>query len=131
MPSPTSLSLQALRRSGFTADVVERFLPRISRRRDLFGCIDIIAVDRREPGILGIQATSLPHVAERLAKARSKPELTAWLKAGGRFEVWGWYKRAGAWRVKVLAVRLEDLRAITLQAPARRGRRSRQPELFD
>ncbi|SRR5579883_1555055 len=131
MPSPTALTLQALRRHGFNADVVERFLPRIERRHDLFGCIDIIAVDRREPGILGVQATSLPHVAERLTKARGKPELSAWLRAGGRFEVWGWYKRAGEWRVKVMAVRPGDLEAVPLQAPARRGRRAKQKGLFD
>jgi hypothetical protein len=36
MPRPTTLTLTHLRRHGFLADVVERWLPQ-ARRRDLFG----------------------------------------------------------------------------------------------
>src|SRR5579859_2810088 len=100
MPSPTALTLEMLRRSRFVAGVVERWLPRANLRRDFLGFVDIIAADTREPGILAIQATSLAHVSDRLAKAKSKPELKAWLKAGGRFEVWGWRKDGKRWVVR-------------------------------
>jgi hypothetical protein len=131
MASPTTLSLAALRRSGFVADVCERFIAQAGVRRDLFGCIDIIAIDRRQPGILAVQCTTLDHVAGRLAKARSKPELTAWLKAGGRFAVWGWFKRNGRWQVKQVEVRGEDLEAVDLTPRRWRGKCSAERGLFD
>lgn len=71
------------------------------------------------------------YVGDRLAKARARPELAAWLRAGGRFEVWGWYQRGKVWRVKIVAVRGQDLAAVPVLAPKRRGRRLRQRELFD
>ncbi len=129
MPSPTGLTLAHLRKNGFLPTVVERWLPRVNRRADAFGFADILAIDLRQPGLLLVQCTSLHNVSSRLAKARSKPELAAWLKAGGKFWVMGWYKRAGAWRVKVVEIRAGDLQPIPLQQPARRGRKSRQPEL--
>jgi hypothetical protein len=129
--TPMSLTLNHLRRHGFVADVVERWLPHTNRRRDLFGFIDLVAVDRREPGIVGIQATTLPNVAARLGKARSRPELSAWLKAGGRFEIWGWVRRLGGWEVKIIVVRAEDLEAVPVLVPARRRRKPKQKELFD
>jgi hypothetical protein len=129
--TPMSLTLNHLRRHGYVADVVERWLPHTNRRRDLFGCIDIVAVDRREPGIVGVQATSLPNVAARLGKARARPELAVWLRAGGRFEVWGWVRRPGGWEVKVIVVRAEDLEPVPVRVPARRRKRPTQRELFE
>jgi hypothetical protein len=132
MASPTSLTLDLLRRSGFVADVVEKWLTRVNRRRDLFGFGDVLGIDRKAPGVLIVQATSLAHVKDRLAKARSRPELAAWLRAGGRFEVHGWAKRGGRWRVKIIAVRGEDLEpVIMLQPPRGKGQRPREPDLFD
>jgi hypothetical protein len=128
--SPTALTLRALRRSGFLADVVERWLPHVNRRRDLFGCIDIVAIDWREPGILAVQTTSIGHVADRLAKARRRPELTAWLRAGGRFEVHGWAKRGERWRVKIVAVHPENLEPMVVQSIPRRQRGVVQSEMF-
>jgi hypothetical protein len=127
--------LDHLRRLGFLADVVERWLPRVNRRRDLFGFADIIAVHLREPAVLLVQSTTAAHVAHRLAKARGRPELTAWLRAGGAFEVWGWALDRGAWHVRRVAVRGEDMAPIALTPgrPPRRVRRGdRQPLLpFD
>jgi hypothetical protein len=98
--------------------------------RDFLGCIDIIVVSHREPGVLAIQATSLPNLSARLAKARSKPELRIWLKAGGRFEVWGWILRTGHWQVKRVALQAEDLASVVVQAVPWRRRAAKQPELF-
>jgi len=68
--------------------VVEKWLP-IERRRDLFGIGDVLGVHPRGEFLL-VQCTSASNVSARVAKARSTPELATWLKAGGRFEVWGW-----------------------------------------
>jgi hypothetical protein len=109
MTSPTSRTLVLLRRRGYLAAVVERWLPRVRRRLDLFGVGDVLAVHPRERVILLVQATSRAHVSDRLKRARARPELAAWLAGGGAFEVWGWAKVAGRWAVKVVAVRPADL----------------------
>jgi len=127
--TPTSRTLAYLRRLGFLADVVERWLPRVDRRRDLFGFADVLAVHPRDGIFLLVQATALGHVAHRLAKSKSRPELLGWLKAGGRFEVHGWHERG----VKRVAVHAEDLGEVVLAVPSSRRQRrgERQCELFD
>jgi hypothetical protein len=101
--TPTARTLARLRELGYRADVVERRLPRCFITRDLFGCIDVVAV---RPGeVLGVQCTSASHLAARLRKARAAPGLRAWLAAGAHFEVWGWAKRRPRGRRKVWCVR--------------------------
>jgi hypothetical protein len=132
--TPKARTLARLRRLGYLADVCERWLPRAHRRRDLFGLADVIAVHRREPGVLLVQATTAAHAPDRLARARGRPELPAWLRAGGAFEVWGWAKRGGRWHVRRVAARPGDLAPVELSALPR-GRRPRKGErqrgLFD
>jgi len=77
---------------GYTAEVVERWIPRTKTRRDLFGCIDIVAVHEYH-GILGVQATTTGNMSARIKKSMAEPRLYAWLLAGGKFAVWGWAKR--------------------------------------
>jgi hypothetical protein len=112
--SPTQRSLAHLRRRGALAEVVERYVktPTGGFRRDLFKCIDIIALDG---GILGIQACRGDDAATRIAKIRSDavwPKAERWLKEGGRLEVWSWALRGPAdtrkrWTLKVEAVTLD------------------------
>lgn len=131
MSSPTAKSLSYLRRLGFVAGPVERFIAAINRRRDFLGCIDIIAASPRDRVILALQVTSMGHVGDRLKKAISKPELAAWLRSGGQFEVWGWGCRAGKWVLKRVAVKAEDLSPVVIEAPSRRAcKRAEQRELF-
>jgi hypothetical protein len=113
--------LAYLRRAGFTqAEACERWLPRINRRRDLLRVADVIALRPRDRTILLVQVTSLPHVADRLKRVQTRPELRDWLRCGGSFELHGWVKRSGRWQVKVVAVRAEDLAAEVLVEPPRR-----------
>ena len=81
-----------LRREGYEAAVVEKWLPHLRRRLDLFGVIDILAVRARGP-VLAVQATTGSNGAARLKKAVAEPRLAVWLAAGQRFEVWAWSKR--------------------------------------
>jgi hypothetical protein len=132
--SPTARTLAELRHCRDVADVVERYLHHAQRSRDFLGIADVLAVRRGEPGTLAIQATTLAHVRDRLDRCRSRPELAAWLAAGNRLEVWGWFKNpAGRWKVKRVAVRAQDLADVVLSAPRRRRPRKgeRQRELFD
>ncbi len=134
MASPTARTLQQLRARGWTADVAERWIPHANIRRDLFGCIDLVAVHPREAGVLGVQATTAGNIAARLHKARCLPALRIWLTSGNHFQVWGWTKRGKRWRVRIVAVRAEDLAAEILEALPRRRRLrkgERQRELFD
>ena len=129
--TPTARTLTRLRDLGYHADVVERWLPRANVRRDLFGCIDVVAVHPHDRVILGVQATTAAHVAHRLAKARGQPALAAWLRSGGQFQVWGWCRRGRRWEVKVGGVEADDLAAVVLQAPRRRKPRGKSAVAAD
>ena len=123
MPTPTSKTLEHLRRCQFVCGVVERWLPKIDRRKDFLGCIDIIAAKRGE--VLGIQATSVSNISSRLAKAKAIPELRIWLQAA-RFEVWGWQRRESGWVLKRVEVKGEEMEVTILEQPGRRKRDSQQ-----
>lgn len=91
--TPTQRSLAELRRRGYTAQVVERWNSFAKIRQDLFGFIDIVAIQEGQNGVLAVQATSTPNMSARLEKARGTPALRVWLASGNRFLVWGWAKR--------------------------------------
>lgn len=109
--TPTARTLARLRKEGITAQVVERFNPyggprkadgtAVGNRVDLFGIIDVICLGG---SITGIQATSGANLSNRRQKAEAEPRLLEWLKAGGKFELWGWrkLKRTGRWEVRKL-----------------------------
>jgi hypothetical protein len=131
--SPTSRTLTYLRREGYLAAVVETWAPHADLRRDLFGFADVLAVHPRDRLFLLVQVTTAAHLADRLAKAKRRPELAAWLRAGGRFEVHGWARRGDRWELRRVEVRGRDLTDVVLCVPRpRRARKGeRQRELFD
>lgn len=139
--SPTSRTLKFLRQAGWTADIVERWIPAPNDnrdekrgpsgfRRDLFGFADIIAVWPAGKEILLIQATSAANVSARLEKSRQQLTLRAWLGAGGRFEVWGWHKADGRWQVRRVEVRGEELAGVELTPKRPRQKKTQQKTLF-
>jgi len=128
--SPTARTLVRLRQLGFLADVCERYLAAVRRKRDLFGVADVVAVHPRDRLVLLVQATSRAHVSDRLARVRQRPETEQLLRAGVLVEVWGWHRVGGRWMVHRVALRGEDLAAVVLTPARRRGRRQRQGELF-
>jgi hypothetical protein len=129
--TPTARTLDLLRRSGFLAEVVEKWIPRVNKRRDLFGIGDVLGVHPIRREFLLVQSTSASNVSARLEKARHAPGLAAWLRAGGRFEVHGWQLVEGRWTVRQVELRAEDLATIPVSRPRRRGgRRPVQRDLF-
>jgi Holliday junction resolvase-like predicted endonuclease len=92
--TPTSRTLKWLRSNGWQAQVVERWNPHAKIRQDLFGCIDIIAVQGGT--VLGVQATSRSNHAARVKKALAEPRLRAWLGAAS-FWVVSWKKVGRHW----------------------------------
>lgn len=107
---PTARTLEWARKQGWKPDVVERWLPRAKVRKDLFGFIDIVALDGQY-GVHGIQATSSDNITHRQEKLLELPLVLAWLDAGNRLSIVGWAKRGprGArklWTPRQVAVRL-------------------------
>ena len=106
--SPTARTLKVLRDSGWTAQVVERFCPFSKRRKDLFGCIDIVALIKGR--IVGVQACAGGSHAARRTKSQAEPLLQNWLQAGGLFVVWSWAKQGPAGKAKRWTFRIEGLK---------------------
>lgn len=79
-----------LRKQGYTCDVVERRVARSFVTRDLFGCLDLVAIRDGESGVLGVQTTSAQHLAERVTKVQAEPRAALWLSCGNRIMVIGW-----------------------------------------
>ena len=117
--SPAARTLEALRAMGYTAEVVERFIPGARIRVDLGGFADVLAWHPIE-GILAVQSTSGDHVAHRLAKAKAEPRLAAWLEAGGRFAVHGWRLAGARGTPKRWTCRIEPIGLAELGIEARR-----------
>lgn len=98
MKSPTAQSLAHLRKLGYHAQVVERFIrfPGMKHgiRQDLFGFGDIVAYGENEPGVMLVQATSTSNVSARIAKIRDNANAWDWLRSPARqLVIHGWAKR--------------------------------------
>ena len=104
--TPTQRTLELLRELGYEPDVTERWIPKVKIRKDLYGCIDVLAAHPTH-GILGVQATSDNggNMSARIHKALQEPRLAVWLAAGGQFEVWAWGKRGARGKPKLWRVR--------------------------
>ena len=124
MSSPTQRSLKHLRKNGWTAQVVEKWLPprgkmKFGVRIDLFGFGDIVAcrppvqvINATLPGLIAIvQCTSASgggYAAHR-AKILAAPAFPTWKAAGGRVFLQGWAKRGKRGEKKVWQLREEEL----------------------
>jgi len=83
--------LTDLRKEGWTPWVVESRITAIIKR-DLFNCIDILAI--RDGVTLAVQVTAGSAHANRATKVRSNEYLALMLGAGWRVEVWSYRKAA-------------------------------------
>lgn len=88
------------------------------KRRDLFGCIDVVALDLDATEIVGIQACAVGDQRRRWNKIRLEcnDDAAGWIRCGGRLEVWGWGQyllrpngKAKRWRANVIPVSIADL----------------------
>jgi hypothetical protein len=108
--TPSGRTLAECRKRGWRAQVVEQTIPHTFIKRDLFGCVDIVALDGL-PGVLGIQATDGTSVSKRVKKIHGEcyEAAYAWLEAGNRLEVWGWAKQGKAGKRKAWTLRVEAI----------------------
>jgi len=116
--SPTQRTLRALRDRGLVCAIVEKFnqyAGQFGRREDLFGIIDIIALDP-ERGVIGIQACGSDFAGHKRKILEEKYQETSdWLNTPGTsLELWSWRKlkvkrggKAMVWKPRVEVIELE------------------------
>lgn len=114
--TPTARTLQWLKKRGYIACVVEKWIPQTRQRKDAFGFGDILAFRPwlpsrcSDPIVVLIQCTSASNMASRLDKIRSLPIASDWINDTRR-AVWliGWGKRGErgkrkTWQARVVQV---------------------------
>ncbi len=86
MPSrPVSRSLRNLESRGYECAIAEKYVSQAKRRIDLFGFIDIVAI---QPGeILAVQTTGSGNLSKRRTKILGSSNAHLWLEAGGKIEL--------------------------------------------
>ena len=90
--SPTQLSLKHLRKTCQAVQVVEVWNSFIRQRKDLFGFIDILALNG--PDTIAVQSTSWGNVSARAKKIADSEHLAAVRAAGWTILIHGWKKNA-------------------------------------
>lgn len=101
MSSPTQRSLEEMRKRGYLADVVERWIPGANIRKDFAGFVDILCIHKERAGdVVGVQATSGSNVAARVDKIINHENVGAVRKGGIRILVHGWVKQKGRWQLR-------------------------------
>lgn len=110
--SPTSRTLNLLRKRGWTCGIVERYISFIRIRVDLYGFIDIVGIHPKR-GILGVQTTTTSNQSARITKILKEPRAKIWLKSGGKIRVMGWSKKGArgkrkTWQVSERNIVLAD-----------------------
>lgn len=80
--TPTQRTLKLLRELGWHAEVVERWIPKVNIRKDLFGFVDIVGVRERSPFPLWVQTCSGTDHAKRVSKMREQPAFAACTRCG-------------------------------------------------
>lgn len=116
---PTQRTLAVLRDRGMEVAIVEKWNAHVGPhgiRQDLFGIIDILALDGIN-GIIGVQSCgqAFSEHHKKLTEERAQQTI-AWLSTKGcRLELWGWRKvklkrggKAVRWRPRMRTYFLDD-----------------------
>ncbi len=116
--SPTQRSLNLMRDSGCSlVETCERWNPFAKRRNDLFGFVDVLAV--QGDLVIAVQTTTASNMAARLEKIRFLPSVVHWLRSPSRkLVIHGWAKtgKAGTrkrWTFRVIEVVLDETGKVT------------------
>jgi len=88
--SPTARTMEMLREQGFECGVVERYNSFTMKRHDLFGIIDLIAINPKEE-VYGIQCCGTSF-SEHDKKILASDKAIICIRSGIILELWGWRK---------------------------------------
>jgi hypothetical protein len=103
-------------------DICERWIPNPKHpgggfRKDMFGFIDLIALDR-DHGIIAIQSCGqsfAEHLRKIIAGDECRPLAIEWLLCDGKIELWGWRKvkvkrggKAMVWKPRIRQITMND-----------------------
>jgi hypothetical protein len=92
----TQKTMRLLEEQGYKVGIVERVIPRVFIRKDLFGIVDLIAI---RPGeIVGVQSTSWNQRLDHLQTLRSSANTVPWLESGAKLLLVSWKKRRAGTR---------------------------------
>lgn len=91
--TPTQRTLRELKRQGRVCAIVEKWIPHARVRKDMFGIIDVIALDPQR-GVVGVQSTGQDFAGHHRKLTEQKAqECVDWLQTPGTvLELWGWRK---------------------------------------
>lgn len=98
--STTAIAMDKLKADGYLADKVEQRVPGCMVSRDLFNCIDIIAIGMGET--LAVQVTDHTSVSKRVRKVLESEAMPYMRGAKWRVQVWG-IKDQQVYRIEELA----------------------------
>jgi hypothetical protein len=99
-PPYTQFTLKLYREWGVILDKVEFWNSFAHKRKDLFGCIDIVGLTPRNR-IIGIQSTSGGCHSAHRKKILAEPRILRWLECGGMFHLVSWTKVKNRWKPRV------------------------------
>lgn len=104
MSSPTQRSLALLRKEGWIAEVVEKWIPVTKRRKDLWGFCDILCI-KSGVGVLAVQTTSYSNASARVKKIQESEIVGAVRDCNIGIHVHGWKKnKKGRWECKIIDI---------------------------
>ena len=101
MSSPTQRTLKHMRAAGFTAEVVEKWIPGANIRKDLWGFVDVLGIHADTGEVLAVQSTSYGNVSARVRKITDHENLPIVRLAGWTLHVHGWRKVGNRWQVTI------------------------------
>ena len=117
---PTQRTIRELKNNGRVCAIVEKWNPHVGShgiRQDLFGIIDVLALDP-ERGVIGVQCCGGGLASHRRKMIEERAQETYdWLSTPGtKLEIWAWRKvklkrkgKAMRWRPKIIEITLDDL----------------------
>jgi|TARA_B110000263_G_scaffold173151_1_gene151040 hypothetical protein len=103
--SPTQRTLKRLRESGEypLVQVVERWNAFAKIRQDLFGIIDILAIDTKG-NTVGLQVTSYSNISARIKKMENSDAISHLRDANWQLIVEGWHKKDNKWVSRIVDI---------------------------
>ena len=103
--SPTQRTLKRLRDSGDypLVSIVERWNAFAKIRQDLFGIIDLLAIDSKG-NTVGIQVTSYSNISARVNKMQDSDAIKHLRDANWVIIVEGWHKKNNRWVSRIVDI---------------------------